>query len=324
MKTGAVLHTCISDRKGIVKTAVDGVTLRENRGVEGDAHAGDWHRQVSLLDEADIDTMRAKGIDLAPGAFGENIVVGELDLNSLGIGTRLRLGEAAIEITQIGKVCHSRCAIYYRTGDCIMPRAGVFARVLAGGSVKAGDAVGIEHEVSRDTMQAAVVTVSDRCAAGEMKDTAGPAVAEMLSKELSAHIAWTGVVPDDVERIVEALKDIADRSVHLIVTVGGTGCSPRDVTPEATRTVISREVPGMAEAMRAASMKITRRAMLQRGICGVRGSTLIVNMPGSEKGATENLAVILPAIPHALRQIRGETDHRDTDLRERLVQLGDA
>jgi len=147
---------------------------------------------------------------------------------------------------------------------------------------------------------AAVITVSDRCAAGTMRDTAGPAVTELLSKELHASIAWTRVIPDEADQIAAALRDLCDRRVDLAITVGGTGISPRDVTPEATRMVIDRELPGLAEAMRAASAQKTPNALLSRAIAGVRNQTLIVNLPGSLKAATENLLAILPVLPDAV------------------------
>ena len=168
-------------------------------------------------------------------------------------------------------------------------------------------------EVPRSVIQAAVLTVSDRCSAGTAKDTAGPAVADSFRQELRANVVWTGTVPDDQERISRTLKDLAKRGLDLLVTVGGTGCGPRDVTPEATRAVIDREVPGLGEAMRSASARITPHALLQRGVCGVCGSTLIVNVPGSRKAAVENLTVILPALPHAVQLLRGDTAHPETD-----------
>ncbi|MFH1417891.1 MAG: molybdopterin-binding protein [Planctomycetota bacterium] len=311
MKSGTILQVCVSRRKGTVKEAVREAVLREDHGLEGDAHAGDWHRQVSLLSHVDIKTMRAKGLDLEPGAFGENFVIDGLNLDELGIGTRLRSGPVELEITQIGKVCHDRCAIYHRTGDCIMPRAGMFARVLRGGSVKCGSSIEVLSEVSRGTPQAAVVTVSDSRAAGEAEDTAGPAAAALIERELGAHVAWRGVVPDEADAIAAALEDLAARGLDLVATVGGTGCGPRDVTPEATRRVIEREAPGLAEAMRSASARTTPHALLQRGVCGIRGATLILNLPGSPRGATENLAVVLPALPHAVRLLRGATGHAE-------------
>ncbi len=175
-----------------------------------------------------------------------------------------------------------------------------------------------EGNVERSTIEAAVLTVSDRCAAGTTRDTAGPAVAALLGSELGARIAWTEVVPDDVDKIAAALKDFCDRRADLAITVGGTGISARDVTPEATRAVIDRELPGLAEAMRAASALITPNALLSRAIAGVRGETLIVNLPGSVKAATENLRVVLPALPHAVKMLRGETAHSEQD-KERLI-----
>ncbi len=313
MKTGTIQHICVSKKKGTVKEAVREAVLREGHGIEGDAHAGTWHRQISLLSHSDIESMRAKGLDLEPGAFGENFVIDGLNLGELGIGTRLRSDPVELEITQIGKVCHDRCAIYHSAGDCIMPRAGMFARVLQGGRVKCGASIEVLSEISRDAIQAAVVTVSDSRAAGEAEDTAGPSVAGVIERELGAHVAWRGVVPDEADAIVSALKDLSERGLDLIVTAGGTGCGPRDVTPEATRSVIEREVPGLAEAMRSSSARTTPHAMLQRGVCGIRGATLILNLPGSRRGAVENLTEVLPALPHAVQLLRGHTGHASDD-----------
>jgi molybdenum cofactor synthesis domain-containing protein len=320
MADGKLLHVCISAKKGIAKHEVSSISVLVEHGVDGDAHAGDWHRQISLLAHADIEFMRAKGLALKPGAFGENLVIDGVDCDELGVGSQLRIGPVLLELTQIGKVCHTRCAIYYTTGDCIMPRTGLFARVLEGGTLQAGTPVQLVRMVSRSTIQAAVVTVSDRCAAGTTRDTAGPAVAEMLSKALSARIAWTRVVADEADKIAEELKELCDRRVDLIVTVGGTGISPRDVTPEATRMVIDRELPGLAEAMRAASAQVTPNALLSRALAGVRRETLIVNLPGSLKASTENLHAILATLPHAVKMLHGETVHPESD-KDRLVSI---
>jgi molybdopterin adenylyltransferase len=320
MADGTLLHVCISAKKGVAKHEAPSVTVLVEHGVEGDAHAGDWHRQISLLAHADIEFMRAKGLNLKPGAFGENLVIDGLDCDDLGVGSQLRIGPVLLELTQIGKVCHTRCAIYHTTGDCIMPRTGLFARVLESGTLHAGVPVQLVHKVARSTIQAAVVTVSDRCSAGTTRDTAGPAVAEMLSKELNARIAWTRVVPDEADTIAAELKELCDRRVDLVITAGGTGISSRDVTPEATRTVIDRELPGLAEAMRATSARKTPNALLSRAIAGVRRETLIVNLPGSLKAATENLQVILAVLPHAVKMLRGEVAHPEQD-KSRLISI---
>ncbi len=143
---GSVVAVNISLKKGEQKTPVPTVELRENHGIVGDAHAGDWHRQVSLLAEESIDKMRRLGLDVDPGAFAENITTRGLDLVALPIGTRLRVGEALLEVTQIGKECHNRCAIFYQAGDCVMPKEGIFARVLRGGTVTAGTVVEVLSE----------------------------------------------------------------------------------------------------------------------------------------------------------------------------------
>lgn len=136
--SGSVLAVCVSLNKGERKTPVPAIELVPEHGVAGDAHAGEWHRQVSLLAQESIDKMRALGLSVSAGDFAENITTTGIDLVSLPIGTRLSLGSALLEVTQIGKECHTRCAIFYQAGDCVMPKEGIFARVLSGGVVTAG------------------------------------------------------------------------------------------------------------------------------------------------------------------------------------------
>ena len=138
---GMVKAVCISENKGERKTPVDAVELRENHGIVGDAHAGDWHRQVSLLAQESIDKMRALGLDVTAGDFAENITTSGIELVSLPIGSRLQIGGTLLEVTQIGKECHTRCAIFYQAGDCVMPKEGIFVRVITGGTVKPGDEI---------------------------------------------------------------------------------------------------------------------------------------------------------------------------------------
>ncbi|OGT96667.1 MAG: molybdenum cofactor sulfurase [Geobacteraceae bacterium GWB2_52_12] len=136
-----VLAVCISENKGERKKPVESVELRENHGIIGDGHAGDWHRQVSLLAQESIDKMRALGLDVNAGDFAENITTTGIDLVSLPIGSRLQAGGTLLEVTQIGKECHTRCAIYYQAGDCVMPKEGIFVKVINGGVIKPGDAI---------------------------------------------------------------------------------------------------------------------------------------------------------------------------------------
>ena len=152
----------------------------------------------------------------------------------------------------------------------------------------------------------AIITTSDKGAKGEREDRSGQVLLERLQKE-GYQVTYQVVVPDEVDAIsAELLKCVDEKKVALVVTTGGTGVSPRDVTPEATLAVIDRAVPGMAEAMRAASLSKTPHAMISRAVVGIRDKTLIINLPGSPKGALENLEVILPALPHALNKIQGD------------------
>lgn len=296
---GIVKAVCTSDIKGIQKSEAASVELRPDWGIEDDAHAGNWHRQVSLLSYEKIEDFKARGADVVNGSFGENIIVGGFDLKSLPIGTRFRSGDVVLELTQIGKECHAHCAIYHKMGDCIMPREGVFARVIHGGTVHAGD------ELVR-LYRAAVITVSDRSSTGEREDASGPLIVKMLEADGRYAVVKQTVVPDDRPGLEKLLRQIADdKRAELILTTGSTGFSPRDIAPDATMAVCERNAPGIAEAMRAYSLKITPRAMLSRAVSVIREATLIVNLPGSPKACKENLEYILPTLPHGLDVLSG-------------------
>ena len=139
---GKIVAVCLSDKKGTQKSNIGSANIVAEHGIEHDAHAGPGHRQVSLLADESVEKMRHKGLDLTYGDFGENIITQGVDLVGLPVGTRLKLGDSVVgEVTQIGKVCHKRCAIYYQAGDCIMPREGIFIKILIGGTVSSGDPV---------------------------------------------------------------------------------------------------------------------------------------------------------------------------------------
>lgn len=138
---GTVKAVCVSEAKGVQKSDVGSAAIEADFGIVGDAHAGKWHRQVSLLSFESIEDFKARGAEVADGSFGENLIIEGIDVKALPIGTKLACNDVRMEITQIGKECHSHCAIYHRMGDCIMPREGVFARVLSGGTVSKGDSI---------------------------------------------------------------------------------------------------------------------------------------------------------------------------------------
>jgi molybdopterin adenylyltransferase len=302
---GVILATCIGEQKGTPKRAAPSVQLLRGHGLEGDAHAGNWHRQVSLLADEEIAEVRRAGLAVEPGAFGENLITSGVDFAELSVGRRFRVGEhAVLQITQRGKACHSRCKIYERLGDCIMPREGLFARVCRSGRVAPGDAVRLDPELDR--VRWAVCTISDRSAAGARPDESGIAVCGLLEACLGGGLVSHTVLADEQDAIAEELRRLCDEEVcDVVVTTGGTGLSPRDVTPEATLAVVERQIPGMAEAMRAAGLQQTPRAMLSRAVCGLRGQTIIVNLSGSPSAAREQLDVILPVLPHAIATASG-------------------
>lgn len=293
-----ITSVCRSERRGTAKRNITGGVLVENFGLEGDAHGGNWHRQVSLLSQDRIDAFNARGAGVIPGAFGENLAVAGLELRTLPVGCRLRVGDRALlEITQIGKTCHSSCEIAQRMGECIMPKEGIFARVLRGGPVAVGDEV-------RVVWRAAVLTISDKGAAGAREDRSGPAVCA-LAEQHGYHVVHTQIIPDEFDAIAQALRALCDEDrADLILTTGGTGFAPRDVTPEATESVLIRRAPGIAEAMRAGSMAITPRAMLSRATAGIRARALVVNLPGSPKGAAENLGFVIDALGHGIALLK--------------------
>ena len=301
---GIVRAVCLSTARGIPKRNVGTAQLKADWGIEGDAHGGNWHRQVSLLSYDKVLQFNERGAAVQHGDFGENLLVEGIDFRALSVGTRLQCGQALLELTQIGKDCHTHCSIYHKMGDCIMPKEGVFARVLRGGIINAGDEMTVIAQAQRP-LCAAVLTLSDKAARGERVDESGPIIAQMLT-QAGYPVVHQAVLADEQQQIEAALIDLCDRrQADLILTTGGTGFSRRDLTPEASMAVAERTAPGIAEAIRAHSLTITGRAMLGRGVSVIRGGSLIVNLPGSPKAVRESLAYILPHLAHGIEILRG-------------------
>lgn len=302
---GKILAICTSPKRGTVKTEVPSAVLTPEWGIVSDAHGGNWHRQVSLLSAEKIEAFRKK-IWVDYGAFGENLVIEGFDFRNLPVTSRFAIGDVVLEMTQIGKECHSHCEIYKKMGDCIMPREGVFARVLEPGTISVGDEMTIEPRKGVRPWQAAVITLSDKGACGEREDKSGPAIVKRL-EESGYEVVEQILLADEPTALKAALIRLCDqRQLDLILTTGGTGFGSRDTTPEATLQVATRQAPGIAEAIRAASMAITPHAMLSRAASVIRGKTLIINLPGSPKACMESMDVFMDTIPHAMGLLRGE------------------
>ena len=304
-RKGIVRAICISDIRGVEKHSIPEAHFLKDFGMEGDAHGGKWHRQVSLLSYDKIKAFNQKGANVTDGAFGENLVVEGLDFVNLPVGTKFYAGTTVLRMTQIGKECHSHCAIYQRMGECIMPREGVFAEVLQEGDIHEGDEMQVELPDVNRPFTAAVITLSDKGAKGERVDESGPAAVTMLT-EAGYEVVETMVIPDEPAVLKAQLIRLADgRQVDLVLTCGGTGFSLRDQTPEATMAVASRNAPGIAEYLRYRSLEKTNRAILSRGVSVIRGGTLIINLPGSPKAVKESMEFLLEPLEHGLKILRG-------------------
>ncbi|MDR1318251.1 MAG: MOSC domain-containing protein [Treponema sp.] len=331
---GIVRAVCLSAEKGTAKHNIGRGEFVAGHGLRGDAHAGNWHRQVSLLSLDKINEFRAKGARVDDGAFGENLVVEGIDFRGLPVGTILRCGGVVLEMTQIGKECHSHCAIFNVMGDCIMPREGVFAKVLRGGIISTGDemyaeepsaavsatgaagqipdaaaSAGAEQAGAADSGGPAcrlwIITASDKASCGEREDASGALIREIAGAAGYKTVGYT-LLPDDQEGLENEMKKICDGGfADLVLTTGGTGLSPRDRMPEATLAVAERLVPGIPEALRAQGMGITNRAMLSRAAAAIRGRTLIINLPGSPRAVRENLEYIIAELGHGLDILTG-------------------
>jgi len=299
---GKVFSINISEKKGTVKHPVEAAELKEECGIAGDAHSGDWHRQISLLDYESIEVYNEKGHGIKPGDFAENITTSGIDLSSVKIGDVLKIGDCVAEITQIGKECHRACEIKKKVGECIMPKKGLFARVLQEGTVKTGDAVDF-----LPVLRVGVLTLSDKGARGEREDKSGETIKNIIKKIHGVPVKYE-ILPDETDKIKEKLLEwsMPCEDMDIIFTTGGTGFSERDNTPEATLAVLDRQIPGFSEAMRMEGYKNNPRAILSRGVSGIRNKTIIVNLPGSVKGVREGLMAILDVLPHAVAILKGE------------------
>jgi molybdenum cofactor synthesis domain-containing protein len=299
-----IVSVNISLQKGEIKIPQSQGELT-SAGLVGDAHAGSWHRQVSLLGIEQIDGFgKQSGCTFRPGAFAENLTTEGITLSALKLRDRLVFSSGAeLEVTQIGKECHGGgCAIFREVGRCVMPKEGIFTRVIRGGIV------GVGHEFVHEPrpLNVRVVTVSDRASRGEYADKSGPLLAERLSHFLRS-TPWgfslsSVIVPDEAEPLRRALEG------DLIFTTGGTGIGPRDITVDVVKPLLTKEIPGVMEAIRAKHVTLPS-ACLSRGVAGVMGESLVYTLPGSPKAVAEYLDEIFRSLSHALQMLHGYNAH---------------
>lgn len=307
-----VVSVNVSEEKGTVKKPVDEIVL-DDRGIVGDAHAGPWRRQVSLLSRESVDRFAAEaGREISHGDFAENITTRGVDLSRAAILDTLRIGEVELQITQIGKECHGEgCAIFEEVGRCIMPKEGVFCRVLSGGAVRAGD----PGQYLPRPLRVRILTLSDRAASGDYEDRAGPLLRELLEEHVGRSPQSprleieASILPDDPDRLRAELETARDADTDIVFTTGGTGLGPRDIAPETVAALCDKTIPGIMEHIRVKYGAQNPNALLSRSIAGIARRTLIYALPGSPRAIQEYMTEILPTLDHVIHTIHGLDTH---------------
>lgn len=296
----------ISEKKGTEKREVWSCRITAD-GLENDAHAGKWHRQVSILGADPIDSFAVSaGIELAPGAFGENIVLDGIDLSKVSVLDRFVIGDAELEVTQIGKKCHGdACSIFKRTGECIMPKVGLFARVKKEGTIHKGQSV----ELVERKLVLHIITLSDRAFAGEYPDESGPRIEKMVREHFS-NLRWhlqieKSIIPDEPELLRQMLIKNKEDKVDIVITTGGTGIGPRDITPDVVSSLADMIIPGIMDHIRLMYGAYHPAALISRSVAAVMDKTIVFTLPGSVKAVTEYTRELQKNFEHLIYMLHG-------------------
>ena len=301
-----VVSVNISEKKGTIKVPVDQIELTQY-GVKGDAHSGNWNRQVSLLGTGSIEKFEnTSGRKTGYGEFAENITTEGIELWKTHPLDRFIHQDLELEVTQIGKECHgSNCSIFKEAGNCIMPKEGIFARVLHQGILKAGD----ELEYHPKMYRILVITLSDRASAGEYEDKSGARIQELVSEFFTGHelhhFIHYSLIPDNPLKLEELLLKAKDELIDLIITTGGTGIGPRDFTPDVVRPLLDKEIPGIMEMIRMKFGNEKPQSLLSRSLAGVMGRSIIFTFPGSVRAVNEYFGEISKSLLHIFYMLHG-------------------
>lgn len=298
-----------SEKNGNIK--IPGLSVEINElGIIGDSHAGKWHRQVSLLGTESYKKVKDENnLELKYGSFAENITTEGMILHNSNVLDRFVADDVVLEVTQIGKKCHSGCDIQKQIGNCVMPEEGIFCRVLQGGILKTGAAI----EYRPKEIKVHVMTMSDRAYSGDYSDRSGPRIGEMMSSFLEDTgrrflIDYT-IVPDRRSDIESAFMKAVNAEPDILITTGGTGIGPKDITPDVIKPMLDKEISGIMELIRVKYGMEKPNALISRSIAGVFGSTLVYVLPGSVKAINEYMSEIIPTLEHSMRMIHGIDSH---------------
>jgi molybdopterin adenylyltransferase len=310
MQKVKVLSVNISVEKGTVKKPVKSIELNE-LGVLNDAHAGEWHRQVSMLGKESFDRFsQMAGRELNFGEFAENITTQGVELVSTKPGDKFVNNEVELEVTQIGKACHGDgCAIYKEVGNCVMPKEGIFLRVKKSGTLNPNDELTFIPKVYK----VMIITLSDRAYKGIYDDKSGPAVLAKVD-EFFEGIKWqhsvdTVVIADDERMLRGYLLKAKDMNYDMVITTGGTGIGPRDITPDVVKEMLHKEIPGIMEMIRLKYGAEKPNALLSRGVAGIMDNTFVYTLPGSVKAVNEYMSEITKTLKHLFLMRMGIDSH---------------
>jgi molybdopterin adenylyltransferase len=305
-----VLSTNISEKKGTIKHPVSSIII-DDKGVQNDAHAGNWHRQVSMLG---IESIEKSSIDakrkINYGEFAENITTQGFELYTSNILDRFNIGNTVLEVTQIGKECHgTKCAIYKEVGNCVMPKEGIFCRVIKGGEIKAGDEVIYKPKQFR----IAIITLSDRASRGEYSDRSGPQIKELIEKhfDVSNRKYETSItlIPDDAELLKKTMEELTDKNFDFIFTTGGTGIGSKDITVDVVKPLLQKEIPGIMDFIRMKYGAEKSNALISRSVAGINNKTMVFALPGSVKAVTEYMTEITKVLNHLILMLHDIDAH---------------
>lgn len=301
-----VLSVSLSSERG-TKKPVKELQLN-SKGIVGDVHAGIWNRQISIIDISHINLFKelTSGRDTEFGEFAENITSEGLHDIDFQTFDQLKIGDAILEVTQVGKPFHDK---FRELGNYVMPRVGVFCRVKKEGTIKADDKI----EYIPKIYKALIVTLSDRASAGEYEDLSGPKISEMLDSYLKKlgvrYQIDKEIIPDSKEKLTEILEQAKKNKYDIIITTGGTGIGKRDITVETVQAMLDKEIPGVMEMIRMKYGMLKPNALLSRGIAGVMDDSLVYTLPGSVKAVEEYMTEILKTLNHLIYMLHGIDTH---------------
>ncbi len=299
----------ISEKKGTVKHPVPHININEN-GVENDAHAGDWHRQVSMLSTESIAKFAQQANrTIKSGEFAENLTITGMNLINTAPLDRFQIHDVMLEVTQIGKKCHGdNCAIFREVGNCVMPKEGIFCRVKQGGIITSG----VQGTYLPKVFKVHIITLSDRASKGIYPDRSGQRIQEMTelyfdSKKRKHQIEKT-LIPDDPQMLEQLINESANK-YDIVITTGGTGIGTKDFTPDVVKPLLEKEIPGIMDMIRIKYGQEKPNALISRSIAGVIGNTLVFCLPGSVKAVEEYMTEITKVLEHLIYMLHNLDTH---------------